>query len=83
MEKSEVPSWEPDLIDEMIRAAEERREGEKAGARKRALQLAREHAYQRLAVELDRPGRRGAGANQLSLFVREATLFDESDDRPA
>ncbi len=80
MENAKLPPWEPDLVDEMIREAESRREGEKARAKRRALQLAREQAYQRLALEIDLPPRGQPGANQLSLFPTEPTLFDAGDN---
>lgn len=78
MVQDEVPDWEPRLIDEAIKDAETRLEGERDQARKRALQLAREQAYHRLAVAIDRPSGRKAGAGQLSLFPLERTLFDDA-----
>ncbi len=77
--QQQLPEWESDLIDEAIRAAEQRLEEEKnqaARAQKRALQLAREQAYHRLAVEIDRPKRKSAGPGQLCLFKTDNTLFD-------
>jgi hypothetical protein len=77
MAQGEVPEWEPRLIDEAIKDAETRLEAERDRARKRALQLAREQAYHRLAVAIDRPASPKAGAGQLSLFPLERTLFDD------
>jgi hypothetical protein len=65
--------WEL-LVDEAIREAEHRLAQE--SARKRSLQLAREQGYLRLALEIDRPRRRGPGKGQLSFFP-EPTLFDQ------
>jgi hypothetical protein len=77
MAQGEVPEWEPRLIDEAIKDAETRLEAERDRARKRALQLAREQAYHRLAVAIDRPASPKAGAGQLSFFPLERTLFDD------
>ena len=77
MDPEEPPEWEPRLIDEAIRVATERHEREKQRAHRRALQLAREQAYHRLAVAIDRPSPSPRGAGQLSLFVITPTLFDE------
>lgn len=77
MSKAEVPEWEPRLIDEAIKDAEARLIAEKDTARKRALQLAREQGYHRLAIAIDRPPKPQAGAGQLSLFPVERTLFDD------
>ena len=77
MSQGEVPEWEPRLIDEAIKDAETRNDLEKDQARKRALQLAREQGYHRLAVAIDRSPSSKAGAGQLSLFPLERTLFDE------
>ena len=71
-----LPEWESDLIDEAISTAEKRLEEEEGKARTRAVQLAREQAYHRLAVEIDRPARRSAGPGQLSFFPTDPTLFD-------
>lgn len=70
-------AWEL-LITDAIREAEHRLADEKASARKRALQLAREQGYVRLALAIDRPKRTGgkAGGGQLSLFPTDPTLFD-------
>ena len=77
MAKGEVPEWEPRLIDEAIKDAETRLEAERDRARKRALQLAREQGYHRLAVAIDRSPSTKAGAGQLTLFPVERTLFDD------
>lgn len=72
------PLWESDLVDEAVRAAQQRYEAELERSSKRALQLAREQGYHRLAVALDRPGsQRDQVRGQLCLFVREGTLFDD------
>lgn len=69
-----LPDWEPDFVDEVIRTAEERIAAETGRAQRRAVQLAREQGYHRLAVAIDRP-RKDAGQGQLSLFP-EPNLFD-------
>ena len=73
--KDGLPEWEPMMVDDAIREAERRRAAEKARAKKRALQLAREQGYHRLAVEIDRPGTK-VGPGQLSFFPEDPTLFD-------
>ena len=78
MVQGEVPDWEPRLIDEAIKDAEKRHEAENDRARKRALQLAREQGYHRLAVAIDRTPSSKVGAGQLSLFPLERTLFDDA-----
>ncbi len=78
MEQASLPNWENQMIDDAIRDAESRREQEKAKAKKRALQLAREQGYHRLALEIDRPApvvKRHPG--QLSFFPTDPTLFDD------
>lgn len=76
MEQAMLPDWESQLIEEAITAAERRLLEEESKARRRAVQLAREQAYHRLAVEIDRPTRRSAGPGQLSFFPADPTLFD-------
>lgn len=76
MEQAMLPEWESQLIDEAISAAHRRLEEEEGKAHKRAVQLAREQAYHRLALEIDRPATRGAGPGQLSFFPADPTLFD-------
>ncbi|MEA2433588.1 MAG: hypothetical protein QOG54_1045 [Actinomycetota bacterium] len=77
MSQQELPEWEFDLVEEAIALAEMRRDEEILLARKRAVQLAREQGYHRLAVAIDRPARRTVSASQLSFFPVEPTLFDE------
>ena len=72
-----LPEWESHLIEDAISEAERRLEQEKSRARRRALQLAREQAYHRLAVALDGPVRK-TSARQLSLFGDDPTLFDDA-----
>jgi len=77
MEQAALPDWELDLIDEAIAEAERRLEEERRKAARRALQLAREQAYHRLAVAIDHPvGKRAANPGQLRLFDGDLTLFD-------
>ena len=76
MEQEKLPEWEPQLIDEAITTAASRLEQENKTARKRALQLARERAYHRLAVAIDRPGKPQVGPAHLTLFPADPTLFD-------
>ena len=76
MEQAHLPEWEPDLVDDVITKAETRLEREKTMARRRALQPARERAYHRLAVAIDRPSRPEVGPGQLTLFPEDPTLFD-------
>lgn len=79
MEQARLPEWESQLIEEAITAAEQRREDERRVAKKRAVQLAREQGYHRLAVEIDRPTDEKAGPGQLSFFPTDPTLFDVKD----
>jgi hypothetical protein len=76
VEQAALPQWESQMIDEAISAAEERREAEKVQAEKRAVQLAREQGYHRLALEIDRPTKEKVGPGQLSFFPSDPTLFD-------
>lgn len=78
MAQAGLPQWEDDLVEEAIRSAEARLEQEMETARKRAVQLARERAYHRLAVEIDRPSRSKVHPDQLSLLPVDPTLFDEA-----
>jgi hypothetical protein len=74
-----LPLWEQDLVERAIALAESRRTAEhraETRARRRALQLAREQAYIRLALAIDRPRSKRVHPNQLSLFPATATLFD-------
>ncbi len=80
MEQATPAELQRDLIEEMIRGAARRRAAESAEAveaAKRALQLAREQAYHRLAMAIDRPRRPGPGPGQLRLFPSHATLFED------
>ncbi|MGH2786969.1 MAG: hypothetical protein ACRDJV_03535 [Actinomycetota bacterium] len=72
----ELPEWEEGLIDEAINTAEARLDAERTRAGRRALQLAREQAYHRLALAIDRPHPRGVSPDQLSLWPTDPTLFD-------
>jgi len=74
-----LPEWESELIDEAITSAEKRLQDDESKARKRAVQLAREQAYHRLAVEIDRPAKHTVGPGQLSFFPVDPTLFDVKD----
>ncbi len=76
MEQAALPNWESEMIDEAIRDAEQRHAAEKERAKKRAVQLAREQAYHRLAVEIDRPKENNVTPGQLSFFPNP-TLFDQ------
>ncbi|HYI44810.1 MAG TPA: hypothetical protein VE174_05020 [Actinomycetota bacterium] len=76
--QQQLPDWEGDLVEEAIAEAERRLEGEKETAKKRQLQLDREKAYHRLAVEIDRPKRKKAGPGQLSFFPTDPQLFDDA-----
>jgi hypothetical protein len=78
MDQARLPEWEMSLIDEAIETAEARLEAERRRANKRALQLAREQAYHRLAAAIDRPSVGAAGPGQLTLWPTEPTLFDPS-----
>ena len=76
MDDHGLPQWEQQLIEEAIETAERRLSAESERAKKRALQLAREQAYHRLALEIDRPLRRSPGPGQLSLFPLDPNLFE-------
>ena len=76
MEQEEtLAGWELD-VDEVIEQAERRLADEQTRAKKRALQLAREQGYHRLALEIDRPARTKVSPSQLSFFP-EPNLFDQ------
>lgn len=78
MSQAELPEWEALLIDEAITAAERRLADESARAKRRAVQLAREQGYHRLAVAIDRPAAKArTHPDQLSFFP-DPTLFDAS-----
>ncbi len=77
MEQTRLPEWESALIDEAIEQAERRLHKERETAKRRAVQLAREQGYHRLAVAIDRPERTRRSPGQLSLFPQDdPTLFD-------
>jgi hypothetical protein len=77
MPQEQLPEWDRSLIDEMLHGAEQRLLEERARAARRALQLAREQAYHRLAAAIDRP--EGAQVRgQLSLWPEDLTLFDDA-----
>lgn len=72
-EAGDLPVWEQDLVDDALAPASDE---EQARATRRALQLAREQAYFRLALEIDRPRRTTVSPSQLSFFPTDPTLFD-------
>ena len=74
-QEDKLAGWELD-VDEVIEQAEKRLADETTRAKKRALQLAREQGYHRLALEIDRPARSKVSPSQLSFFP-EPTLFDQ------
>jgi hypothetical protein len=76
MDEAALPDWESLLVDEAIQSAERRVREHDERARRRAVQLAREQAYHRLAVEIDRPARFKISPDQLSFFPPDPTLFD-------
>ena len=79
MEQAALPQWESQMIEEAIAEAQARLEQEKEQATKRAVQLAREQGYHRLAVEIDRPAKTKVSPSQLSFFPTDPTLFDGDD----
>ena len=76
MDQARLPEWEGSLVDEAIDSAEARLEAERHRARRRAVQLAREQAYHRLAVAIVRPTGARVGPGQLTLWSVDPTLFD-------
>ncbi len=78
MEQAQLPEWESQMIQEAISQAEDRLEEEKTRARRRAVQLAREQGYHRLAVAIDHPAKSSRHPGQLRLFVGDPTLFDDA-----
>ncbi|CAN5666272.1 hypothetical protein BH24ACT26_BH24ACT26_03860 [soil metagenome] len=78
MEQEQLPEWEGRMLDEALDSTPDEAEQHEARARKRAVQLAREQAYHRLAVAIDRPGRSSGARGQLSLFPTDPTLFDDA-----
>ena len=79
MQQDQLPEWESEVIDDAIRTAERRLERERGRARRRALQLAREQGYHRLAVAIERSSPADSCDGQLSLFGDAPTLFDACD----
>lgn len=75
MENEAQAAWEL-LVDDAIREAERRLRDEEAKAKRRAVQLAREQAYHRLAAAIDRPNPTRVSPRQLSFFETDPTLFD-------
>jgi hypothetical protein len=78
MDQAKLPEWEL-LVDEAIREAERKLHSEEEKAKKRALQLAREQGYHRLALAIDRPSRERVSPSQLSFFPTDPTLFDGAE----
>ena len=77
-EAGELPGWEKDLIEDAVTSSpDDDRTAQRA--RRRALQLAREQAYHRLALELDRPTNTKVSPSQLSFFPTDPTLFYDTD----
>jgi hypothetical protein len=77
MPQEQLPEWDGSLIDEMLHDAEQRLLEDRARAARRALQLAREQAYHRLAVAIDHPEVTQV-RGQLSLWPEDPTLFDDA-----
>ena len=71
MEQEAALEWEMDL-DEVIDQAERRLADEKSQAKKRALQLAREQGYHRLALAIDRLNEAPAGSQQKKTITEGA-----------
>lgn len=74
-----VPAWEQELLDESVALSPPTQDEAAERARGRALQLAREQAYFRLALEIDRPRQTKVSPSQLSFFPTDPTLFDEPE----
>lgn len=82
MEQAQLPEWESLLIDEAITTAEQRYRDEQASSKNKEVELRRQQAYHRLAIEIDRPERRNGNAQhpgQLSFFPTDPTLFDSTE----
>ena len=73
----DLPGWEHELLEESVANAPSTPDDEQDRAKRRALQLAREQAYFRLALEIDRPKRTKVSPSQLSFFPTNPTLFDQ------
>lgn len=78
MDQGRLAEWDL-LVDDAIAEAERRLAQEGDRSKRRAVQLAREQGYHRLAVEIDRPARSRVGAGQLSFFPSDPTLFDDTE----
>lgn len=78
-EAGTVPDWEQELLDESVARSPSSGDEDAVRARRRALQLAREQAYFRLALEIDRPKHHKVSPSQLSFFPTDPTLFDEPE----
>ena len=78
MDQAKLPEWESDLVENAIDAAERRLVDDAERAKRRAVQLAREQAYHRLALAIDRPKKDKVAPTQLSFFPTDPTLFDAS-----
>lgn len=81
-DESRLAEWDL-LVADAIEEAERRLASEKTRERNRAIQLAREQGYHRLALEIDRPHRsKKVNSSQLSFFpTSDPTLFgDQSSD---
>jgi hypothetical protein len=78
MPQDKLPEWERSLIDEILRSVDHRLDEERKRAARRALQLAREQAYHRLAVAIDRPRPEARVRGQLTLWPEDPTLFDDA-----
>jgi hypothetical protein len=78
MDQERLPEWERSMLDDVLDSAEKRLEQERKRASERAVQLAREQAYHRLAVAIDRTPRPTRLRGQLSLFPTDTTLFDDA-----
>lgn len=78
MEEAGLPEWERSMIEETIVEAEGRARMAEDRAKSRALQLAREQGYHRLALAIDRPEVPGVSPAQLRLWSTDPTLFDQA-----
>ncbi len=78
MEEAGLPEWERSMIEDTILEAEGRARVADDKARSRALQLAREQGYHRLALAIDRPETAGVSPAQLKLWSTDPTLFDQA-----
>jgi hypothetical protein len=76
MDQQTLATWDL-LVEDAIREAERRLADEETKAKSRAIQLAREQGYHRLALEIDRPRPQVVGPGQLSFFPADPTLFDQ------